>query len=365
MMRRLQRALGRPLVREDTHDVRTLVGMHTIGGLAVVSVYAALMLTVAVDTGVGASPWTAIAAVVLGSVLLVLVAVPRDPLPLPATAWVVAGSITVTLTGVIPADLPNPGLANWGHGACILALGFLCVRGRTLAAWVGLTGGVVACSAWFAANGSTAAQGFVSLFSDIGVLALSSVFAVTLRPAARAIYALRDERVTQNAELAATVAATEEREAQLRALDRSVRPLLSRIASGVVLDEEERWHCAIVEAGLRDSLRAPRLTHPDIVRATVDARRRGVDVVLIDDSAGDASDVDARERIASSVVEVLDATASGSVRVRLLPPGRSAAASIISRGDHAYRRIDLGSDGRPHHSPSTTPHPNSPRRSPA
>ncbi|MEH3155729.1 MAG: hypothetical protein PGN29_10410 [Gordonia paraffinivorans] len=245
MRHRIRDALARPVVEEGTDDVRTLVGMHTVGGLAAVTVYAALMVVVAVDAGVGASPWTVLAAAVFGSVLLVLVGVPGDPLPILATVWVVVGADAVTLVSIIPARLPNPGLQNWGHGACILALGFLCVRGRTVAAWLGLAGGIVALSAWFAANGSTAADGFVSMFSDIGVLTLSSVFAVTLRPAARTVYALRDARVAQNAELAASVAANREREAQLHALDRSVRPLLARIAAGTALSADERRECAV------------------------------------------------------------------------------------------------------------------------
>ena len=291
------------------------------------------------------------------SVLVVLVAVPGDPLPPLATVWVAGGSALITLMTVIPAPLPLPGFQNWGHSACILPLGFLCVRGRSLSAWVGLGGGIAACTAWFATHGSTVAQGFSTMFTDVGVLALSSVFAVTLRPAARAVYALRDARVAQNAELAARVAAAHERESQLDALDRSARPLLSRIAAGSALTLDERRECAVVEAGLRDSLRAPRLTHPSVVRATVDARRRGVDVVLIDDSgprdpAG--PDIDSMPRIADVMVEVLDSTITGSVRIRLLPPGRTASASVIVLGDEASRRVDLDREGRPLAAPHDT-----------
>lgn len=355
MRQRIRDTLARPVVDESTDDVRTLVGMHTVGGLAAVTVYTALMVTVAVDAGVGTSPWTILGTVLFGSVLLVLVGVPGDPLPLVATAWVVVGSVAVTLIGIIPARLPNPGLQNWGHSACILALGFLCVRGRTAAAWLGLTGGTVALSAWFAVNGSTAAAGFVTIYSDIGVLTLSSVFAVTLRPAAGTVYRLRDTRVTQSAELAASVAANREREAQLHALDRSVRPLLARIAAGSPLSAEERRDCAIVEAGLRDSLRATRLTHPSVVRATVDARRRGVDVVLIDDGGPDTvTDVDsgAMERISRVVADTLDAATGGSVRARLLPPGRTIAASVTAHWADGDSRIDLDRAGNPLSGPS-------------
>jgi len=72
----------------------------------------------------------------------------------------------------------------------------------------------------------------------------------------------------------------------MRALEEFATPLLERLATGVTPTAAERTEYALAEAQLRDGLRAGVLMVPEVVAAARAARERGVEVVLLDDSAG-------------------------------------------------------------------------------
>ncbi len=170
---------------------------------------------------------------------------------------------------------------------------------------------------------------------------MSTFFAFTLRPLAGSIYLLRAMSLQRSAEQAASVAALEERDAQLDRLDSLARPLLERIATGEVLEAGERRAGVLLEARLRDGLRAPALQDPQVVEAADAARRRGVDVVMLDDHGLDGVPPDEQARLRRAVADELDSVSHGSVTVRVLPPGRRALVTILVRGD-SVRRIELG-----------------------
>ena len=75
------------------------------------------------------------------------------------------------------------------------------------------------------------------------------------------------------------------------------------------------------------------------------ARRRGVQVDLIDDQGmADASD-GARNRLRAAVAAAVHDAAGGAVRVRILPPGRAHAASILVRDEKGVQRTEYDPDG--------------------
>ncbi|MGB3371187.1 MAG: hypothetical protein WBA81_11250, partial [Rhodococcus sp. (in: high G+C Gram-positive bacteria)] len=132
-------------------------------------------------------------------------------------------------------------------------------------------------------------------------------------------------------------AARDERERQLRRLDSLVRPVLVHIAESTQLDEAGTREALLVEATLRDSIRARALDVPDIVSAARSARERGVTVQLLDDGGLGANSGQAVE-FRRTVVEQLDAAHSGSITVRVQPPDRNVLATIVvSRGDYTER----------------------------
>ncbi len=124
---------------------------------------------------------------------------------------------------------------------------------------------------------------------NAGPVLMSTFFAYTIRPQARVIYELREQSTQRIASASASAAILEERDAQLDRLDVLARPLLERVASGVPLTTTERQECELLEAQLRDSLRATGLQQTDVIDAVRAARNRGVEVVLLDDHGMDGA----------------------------------------------------------------------------
>ncbi|CCQ14349.1 Hypothetical membrane protein [Rhodococcus sp. AW25M09] len=176
---------------------------------------------------------------------------------------------------------------------------------------------------------------------------MSTFFAFTIRPLAAAIFELRKQSTVRIASQAAAAAALEERDARLASLDALARPLLQRIADGPDPTDEEILACLLLEAELRDTLRARGLVRPDLARAARSARARGVEVMMLDDRAPAVLTDDVRERIVAAASSTLDAADAGSVTVRLLPPGRPVAATVLldDLGDGA-QRVEYDNTGR-------------------
>ena len=276
-----------------------------------------------------------------------LVTVEGDPLPLrPTLAMTVSGAIaSAAVLWVVPADpAPHP-IELWPSGMSTTILVFMCVRGRTGYAWCGmiLMLGVVAL--WAHLTGPGAGYGLGLTIASVGPVLMGTVFGYTIRPLARSIYLLRARSMQRIAAESAAAAALEERDTRLGSLDASARPLLTRIVSGAPLDENERIECGLLEARLRDGVRAPVLQAPEIENAAAGARRRGVEIVMLDDHAMDSASSEVRRDVYREVVDVLDSARTGSVTVRVLPPGRSAMVTMLVKGGDV-RRIELGHDGR-------------------
>lgn len=126
------------------------------------------------------------------------------------------------------------------------------------------------------------------------------------------------------------VVAVAEHDRQMRALDHRVRPMLERITAETPLTEQERARCLALEAQLRDALRAPVLAgHERTAQAAARARERGVTVVMVDGHGLDDAPAAGRENVLERVAGALDTVATGSIVIRVLPPGRDLVATAV------------------------------------
>lgn len=336
--------------REDPKDIRGLLGMHTTAAKAAVGVYVVLITIVTLNTWQGVRVvWPSLLALVLlAAATIALVAAPGDPLPpVATTAMTLAGPVASALTlAAVPAPL-EISLQGWTHGGATTVYCFLCVRGRARAAWLGLLAVTVVYMVWSARTGQGALTGFAMCAIEIGPLGMATVLSCTLRPDAAETFELRAAAATRHAEESAAAAVLQERDEQLGRLDRLARPLLTRIASGERLTPAECLNCELLEAHLRDRLRAPGLTDADTSARVRTARRRGVEVVLIDDHGMDTAEPVAAERVRAAVTAALDRADARAVRIRILPPGRPALASILERIGDDVRRTEYDHRGLP------------------
>ena len=331
-------------------DIRDMLSMKSTAAyaVAVFFVLACAVCATATLDGV-ASVWPPYAAVLVftGAVALLLGA-PGDPLSARSTALLtMSGPIAATLVfSVLPVPLTGS-LQTWPLGMSVVIYTFMCVRGRTLAAWIGLVLIMSVAIGWTMLTGQGFLYGLSFSAINVAPLLMATFFAFTIRPLAAAIFELREQSTVRIASQAAAAAVLEERDARLASLDALARPLLQRIADGPDLTDEELLGCVLLEAELRDSLRARGLVRPNLARAARSARARGVEVMMLDDRAPATLDDDARDRIVAAASNSLDGAHAGSVTVRLLPVGRAVAATVLldDFGDGALR-IEYDDSGR-------------------
>lgn len=331
-------------------DVRELLGFRSFAARVLIGAYVATFLLLALVTAPGREPWWAelLAWAIVSAGAVTLVFHPSDPLPLGVSlALVLTGPLAMNLVfAVIPAPIDGL-LQTWPLGASTAIYTYMCVRGRTPLAWLGMVATLVSCVLWAQRTGQGAGYGLGMSVINLAPLVMSTFFAWKIQPAARDIYVLREQATIRVAADAADLARFEERDRQVRRLDALARPLLERIAAGEDLSDADCTECRLLEAYLRDTLRAPILSEPIVVTAARAARARGVEVILLDDRGMDHVPEATRRGILESVATLLDAASSGTLTVRVLPPLRGTLVTVLHDDADEVTRVELGPDGEP------------------
>lgn len=318
-----------------------LIGLRGLSGVVMMAliVLAAGMLMLGYVRGNGTLP---VAFAAFGTVIVAgaVVLIPRDdPLPM-AQTW------AVLLAGPVAAVIINLGPPAhhevWVVVAYSYVLALLAIRGRIAATLGGLAGAGIAFIL-----GSSTLDTAIDGTAVATTTALAGVaFTAFMRPMLRSYHSARAE-IARHAGVEARAAARSlERRSQLAYLDRTARPMLELLAAGALTADQMR-ECRLLEAELRDRLRAPGLADPALVRAARDARARGVALTLLDDSGSDPAAPHVREAIVETAVVELDSVQEGKVTVRMLPPGRGCAATIVIIEPDTYRRIEIDAAGVP------------------
>lgn len=339
-----------PWRRRARQDASSIMGMQTPGAYALVGGVLVAGAVMGLAAGGVDRPWLFVLAVALNGVAAVcLLAAPEDPMEWRATTVAVVLPPLALIVN-IPATTSRPGLADGVlSGLVALVLAFVCVRGRVAAAWAGYALSVAVTLApqhWVGPRPVLVA----AVMPNFAVLVIATLFATIVRPRAQQIFALQRRAERQTAAEAASRAALAVRDQQMAYLDERARPLLQRIATGQPLGDDAVTDCRLVEAALRDRIRAPGLDLPEVVSATRAARARGARVVLLDDHSrhGDRVDAALLGPLREVVSEVLEAAHGGcDVTVRLLPDSRAEQATVtVVCGDRVIRWAFDGSGHR-------------------
>lgn len=257
-----------------------------------------------------------------------------------SAAWAVAvavGAANGAQFAVI-VSRPSPGWDHWTAGAgTFLACG-LVLRGRGRQAWAAMVLMVAGTTAWTLATGGSLLVVGAYNGGHVLTLALWSLTAMWSDRAYRAI-GFQQRRLQS---LRAQRRAEEETERVLMEARASVArralPVLREIASGVI-DEGIRTRARLLEAELRDEIRAACFTGTAVVGAARRARARGVDVVLLDDAGSTAEGMteapppegSERSRLVKVVARFLEGVDRGRVVVRV--PPRSRGLLVVATRD--------------------------------
>lgn len=281
------------------------------------------------------------------------------PVLLLACGLTLAGAVALTMPGtatlpgwraalvaavpVANAVLVLPGMTSVAQGTWLLDIGsylagLLMVRGHLALGWAG-GGGLLGGLAWWIAVHRPPAEDAVALLVQPAIaLVVGTVWHLSLRTLIARVTAHRAAGARAALERRAALSAAERAHTELVAIAELTGPLLSRIASGELLGADDRHRALLLEASLRDRLRAPGLAREPLARAVARARERGVEVLLLEDRR-EAPPL-GPESLAV-VANLVDAAPSGSITVRALPPGRRHLLSVLVDADGVHTRHDL------------------------
>ena len=230
-----------------------------------------------------------------------------------------------------------PGYASWCTGAGNdLSCGLL-MRGRPVYAWVGSAATTLATAYWVISTGRPLFMIFTYMLGHYFTLASWHGVAHLSTRATTQIAATQRETARLQAQQRAHEEADRIMTSRMAAVRQCVTPLLTQIADGRAPTSELRSQAYLLEAELRDEIRAPFFTGTSIVTSAHAARRRGTEVILLDDSGDNATiDDHARTNAVNYVTKLLNITQSNRVVIRLNPPRRPTLLTIVT-DDTRYR----------------------------
>ncbi|WP_211324934.1 hypothetical protein [Williamsia limnetica] len=328
-------------------DVHEVLGFRTVAARLLVAAFVITYALVAVNTSPPASFWYEFAAWLIMSLAAVaLITVRGDPLPIPTTIALTAAGVVAMNLVLLKVAPPISGLQLWPSWAALSIYIYMCVRGRAAWAWIGLIAVLGSHMLWGQRTGIGYAEGLQLSVVKVAPLLMATFFAWRIRPASRRIFELRDQATLRVAAEAADKAVLEERDRRLAQLNELARPLLERLAGDSPLTEDQRLTAKLLEAHLRDTLRAPVFSTPAIKDCTRATRARGVEVVMLDDRRVDDISPETRNRLLGHVTDALECAESGTLTIRMLPPGRDVVLTILHRTPDDTTRFEYGLDAQ-------------------
>lgn len=314
-------------------DVGALLGLTGKGARLVALLYAVTFIVLALTTG-ALQRWSDAAGLVaVLAAAVVLVAPGRYPLRWQSAVGVLAAvfSCTALVVWQLPAT-GDPGYDAWHFGACDFLLFALGLRGHIALSWLGM--GLVlgvTCFWSFSVTGSIL-HGFELVYGHAGSLLAGSLFAYGLRRTAQRILDFQDAERRQAAAEQARETSAEHRDLELARVRSRAESALVQIATGTTTAAERTEH-RLLEASLRDEIRGRGLAIEPVTTAAREARQRGVDVLLLDDSREQELPADLARSMATWVAALVRATVSDSVIVRLAPHELGLVATVATGGD--------------------------------
>ena len=303
---------GDAVVSARQRLLRSLLGGGTVYFALFVIVHVVLALT---SDGVDVWDVVALALVVAPQWMLIR----RSTLELSrglavGIALLAFAAAVVGLLSIAAIGRPD-GYDAWFLGGVAFDLLGLTVVGRFGTAWITMAGVVAACVGWAVLGDRPVVVGVALIVRHVATLAVGTALAVSLRRSNAASVAFRAvQRRRRMEEDVARARAGARRSAVEQVLEQA-GPTLRAIAAGRRFTPEDRRQMLVLEGALRDQIRTPRLNASELRSVTDDARRRGVNVLLLDEA--DAASATARAQAVQWLAARLEQTTEGRFVGRL------------------------------------------------
>jgi len=295
------------------------------------------------------SAWPVLAAQALSAAatLLALHRIGDNPMPL-GRAWAVVAlmmAVSVMVHSVLPMGT-WPGYATWHSSVLMVLLIVLLFRGREPVAWSGVALFSVASLAWAYSHGLGFGDAFRVAFGPFSWLVVARLLRTWLADIGERLVASRGMSAQANQEMARSFSRLVLSDIWLTQLRAQVGPLLSKVADpDAALTAADRDACLALEARLRDDMRAGNLVSPSISDAIEAARRRGVEVTVVDNRGSQLPDA-VRRATSRHLDRVLSEPATRRVVARAAPEGYADAVTILTvREDGSSELASVDDDG--------------------
>ncbi len=246
-----------------------------------------------------------------------------------------------------------PGSAAWTLGAGFMLCAGLFLRVDPVFSWTGMAILCMTTLLWTTSTHRPLVIALTMMVGQVVPLMFWSAVIQWSKSMANALLVVDGAQKDLDAWRRGKEAARKVMDERLRSVGDRTRPFLNLVASESPISAQDRLDARILEAELRDEIRAPSLVETNIGADVSDARMRGIEVVLLDDRTGrslSTAEITMMEKAAS---DVLRSTTKGRVVIRLLPEGRSLFATILGptemrelRAPHASDREALSVSGR-------------------
>lgn len=247
-------------------------------------------------------------------------------------AALVVGSL-ILLSLLVHTVLPHahwPGYAAWHTAVVQILLIVVLVRGQAALAWLGMTAFLVEVGHWGISHEMGGGDMFRVAFGPVLWLALATLLLRGLRRIGAEL--VRSQGMSREAawRLASSFSQLVLHEVWLRDLTEQVGPLLRRLADpSQPLSAEQREAARVVEARLRDALRAGNLVSDNVADAIGRARARGVEVTLVD-NRGSELPAEVRKAALAHLEGLVTASTAGRIVARTAPEGYPEFVTILA-----------------------------------
>ncbi|MCU1478509.1 MAG: hypothetical protein JWQ64_3202 [Subtercola sp.] len=254
---------------------------------------------------------------------------PTSPLLMPLWMAALNFAVCLVMSILVLSQLDGTifnGYGTWSVAAVGTLLTITVVRQQAGIAWLGIAALAVSVDIW---------GGPIAVFTTgvIGCVVWVGVAHALTRAMARAA---RDARLFALAEReAAAWHATQEAQLtegrhRLDQMNRVAGPMLHHIIeSNGVLSAEDRRECLHLEGAIRDEIRGRHLLNEDVRAEVLAARRRGIDVTLLDDGGLDDLTDRARDRIHSRLADEIARSQADRLIVRTGLDDSTAAVTVV------------------------------------
>lgn len=292
---------------------------HAVLGLTWLGVYR--------DENIAAVSFVIYLAAVIPSIVLYRgIKIPQAQALMNLWAAVVVPLICLALLEI--NDVTRSGsFATWFVGAVGTLLGVTAVRGYQLFAWIGLAMLWIQVIIW----GGPSVIGTSGLVGAVLLVFAGSAVARgfdSTEKQAELYLEQANRTVSQTARLQATRI---ERKQRVEAALRAALPILEGIiAMDGNLSVNGRIEALLTEAALRDEIQGKNLIDDGVRIAAREARRRGVEVSIIDDGGLDGASAFEAMALRTSVAQAIASTTSGNIAVRA-PKGETFMASVTAQ----------------------------------